>query len=170
MACSVNAALYTWGLSSYDYQDNSGAPLESGTAFFYLGTVTASDSAFDFSSATFVTSGGFDMDNYAFGSVSDANLQSSDLVPSTSAGQAYSIVLVDQNVSSLDNYEGYYTIVSGQSGAGVLPGATNTYYADFVNTTSPAHTTSQMAAAPEPTSGLLLLLGVAGLALKRKRA
>ena len=28
----------------------------------------------------------------------------------------------------------------------------------------------QTAAVPEPTSGLLLLLGVAGLALKRKRA
>jgi hypothetical protein len=36
--------------------------------------------------------------------------------------------------------------------------------------TQTSNTWNEMAAVPEPTSGLLLLLGVAGLALRRKRA
>ena len=36
--------------------------------------------------------------------------------------------------------------------------------------TQASNTWNEMASVPEPTSGLLLLLGVAGLALKRKRA
>lgn len=36
--------------------------------------------------------------------------------------------------------------------------------------TQASNTWNEMAAVPEPTSGLLLLLGVAGLALRRKRA
>jgi hypothetical protein len=169
ISCAANAAQYVWGLSSYDYQDKSGTPLEDGTAFFFLGTVTASDTAFDLSQATYITYGGFDANNYAYGHVDNSNLLSSDAITSTAAGQAYSIVLVDANVTTLEGYEGDYTIVTGTSNAGVLPGATNTYYADFVNGTSSAYTTSTMAV-PEPTSGLLLLLGMAGLALKRKRA
>ena len=40
----------------------------------------------------------------------------------------------------------------------------------FGNMTSQTQNASNWAAVPEPTSGLLLLLGMAGLALKRKRA
>lgn len=172
-AMFANAASFVWGLGSGDYQDHEGNVLETGTAFFYLGTVTASESAFDVASATFIDSAGFDMDNYAYGKVaalSASDLQSSDAITSTAAGQKYSIILLEKSgVSSLDGYEGYYTIVSGTSGdTGVLPGATNTYFADFANFTSSAYTTSQMV--PEPTSGLLMLLGMAGLALRRRRA
>ena len=40
----------------------------------------------------------------------------------------------------------------------------------FGNQTSATQNASNWAAVPEPTSGLLILLGMAGLALKRKRA
>ena len=40
----------------------------------------------------------------------------------------------------------------------------------FGNQTSATQNASNWAAVPEPTSGLLMLLGLAGLALKRKRA
>ena len=40
----------------------------------------------------------------------------------------------------------------------------------FATTTAKIDYASGWTAAPEPTSGLLLLLGMAGLALKRKRA
>jgi len=39
-----------------------------------------------------------------------------------------------------------------------------------INATKPASGFTYAAAVPEPTSGLMLLLGMAGLALKRKRA
>lgn len=174
MACAAHAASYTWGLSSYDYQDHDGNPLETGTAFLYLGTVTASDTAFDTSAATFIASSGFDANYYAYGKVdSDLQMQTSDAIASTTAGQAYSIILLEKSdVASLDGYEGYYTIVTGESLRGEIPGATVTYFADFVNGTDSAYTTSQMGGSPipEPTSGLLMLLGMAGLALRRRRA
>ena len=40
----------------------------------------------------------------------------------------------------------------------------------FLNTTVPASWNVTVASVPEPTSGLLLLLGVAGMALRRRRA
>ncbi len=173
ITCAAHAANYVWGLGSGDYQDHSGNALETGTAFFYLGTVTASASAFDVSAATYIASAGFDSDLYGYGAMSTDSLQSSEIITSTAAGQAYSIILLENSgVSTIDGYDGYYTIINGSSVAGVLPGTTPTYYADFSNFTSSAYTTSQMSggAVPEPTSGLLMLLGVAGLALKRKRA
>lgn len=168
MACAVQAANYVWGLGSGDYQDHNGNALETGTAFFYLGTVTASESAFDTSAATFIASAGFNADWYVYGSMDTDNLLSSDKIASTAADQAYSIVLLEKSgVSTLDGYEGFYTIVDGASIEGVLPGTTPTYYADFSDFTTSAHTTTEMV--PEPTSGLLMLLGMAGLALRRRR-
>lgn len=48
--------------------------------------------------------------------------------------------------------------------------ATATTTVAFANMASATQNASNWAAVPEPTSGLLVLLGVAGLALKRKRA
>ena len=60
---------------------------------------------------------------------------------------------------------------------GTLSGLNDTISAAFLDTamtgtlpTAEAASAQGWAAAPEPTSGLLLLIGVAGLALKRKRA
>ena len=48
--------------------------------------------------------------------------------------------------------------------------ATQSQTIAFGNMASQTQNASNWAAVPEPTSGLLLLLGMAGLALKRKRA
>ena len=48
--------------------------------------------------------------------------------------------------------------------------ATSTISVSFANMASATQNASNWAAVPEPTSGLLMLLGLAGLALKRKRA
>lgn len=52
----------------------------------------------------------------------------------------------------------------------VLAQATSTATITFGNMASATQNASNWAAVPEPTSGLLMLLGMAGLALKRKRA
>lgn len=182
-ACAVNAASFVWGFGAGDYEDINGGRDESlgvyadGRAYLYLGTVTASESAFDFSKATFVTSADFDADMYTYGyQVGDAPL-SSDVVTSTDAGQDFSLILVDQPVNDLSKYEGNYVLYTGSSDRGVIPGATVAYYAVFQQNDNPiaASDWATMSAAgptpiPEPTSGLLMLLGMAGLALKRKRA
>lgn len=48
--------------------------------------------------------------------------------------------------------------------------ATSTVTINFANMASQTQSAGNWAAVPEPTSGLLMLLGMAGLALKRKRA
>jgi len=110
---------------------------------------------------------------------------SSTIIPVGSATGAY-YVDGTQTKATLDNSKTYYAkiVMSGDFGNGgtqtfldnnlyayTMPGKNNgsVSFASLgaINTSS---TTAQWSAVPEPTSGLLLLLGVAGLALKRKRA
>ena len=177
-ACALNAAQYVWGFGAGDYEDINGNRDEElgvyagGKVFLYLGTVTASETAFDLTSATLINSATFDADMYTYGyQIVDAPL-SSDAVTSTAAGQAFTLIMVDKDVASLADYTGNYVLYNGESSEGVQPGTTPTYFAEFMQNEAgiTASDWSTMAAVPEPTSGLLLLLGVAGLALKRKRA
>ena len=179
MACAVNAANYIWGFTGGGqgdiYQPGTEEYLESGTAFLFLGTVTASESAFDTSAATLVTTGGFDDELYAFGNINTENLSSSSAIvaDSSQVGQAYSLILVDQaGLTSLDGYDGNYYMASGTSVITVVPGATLSYYADLTNADviSGSSWSTMGGDVPEPTSGLLMLIGVAGLALRRKCA
>ena len=183
---TANAASYNWGLTSYDYlgpdgsgySDADGMNLYSaGTAFLYLGTITY-DNGFKTDGATFLSSAGYDDGMYAYGQVDDSDvtaLPSNDSVLAA-GGQAYSIVLVDTNASSLDDASiQNYIIVTGESTSSYDPGTEMTY-ASFVDWTTViggdgvAWSPASAEPIPEPTSGLLLLLGMAGLALKRKRA
>lgn len=173
MACVVNAAAFTWGfMNEGDYLNKSGDAFDSGTAFLYLGNVTASESAFDFSAATFVLAAGYENDY--FGAVDSASLASSDAVTGTEAGQAFSLILIEKagaTAGDLAAYEGDYVLYTGVSAERTLAGVTPIKYAEFMRTGEvEASDWQTMGAVPEPTSGLLMLLGMAGLALKRKRA
>lgn len=177
-ACVLNAAQYAWGFGAGDYEDINGnrddtyGVYTGGKVFLYLGTVTASETAFNLTSATLLNTATFDADMYTYGNQDTSALSSSDLITSTAAGQAYSLIMVDKNVATLDGYEGNYVLYSGTSGEQAIPGATVTYYATFQQNDNPiaASDWATMGPVPEPTSGLLLLLGMASLALKRKRA
>lgn len=182
---SANAAAYYWGLSSYDYLGPDGSGYDAdlggnfysgGTAFLYLGTV-AYDNGFVTDGTTFIGSAGYDENNYGYGVLdnSDVSALPTNAAIDADGNQAYSIVLVDSTgVTSLDDDSiQNYIIITGTSEREYDP-ATETAFARFVDGSTviggDGVAWAPAEAIPEPTSGLLLLLGMAGLALKRKRA
>ena len=183
---AAHAASYCWGVQSFDYlgpdgsgyDDAVGANVWSGgTAFLYLGTV-AYNNGFDTTGATFIKSGQFDDVNYGYGDVdiSDVTtLPTSDSI-NASGGQDYSIVFVDAQVTSLDDAAINNYIILTSTSTGEYDPIADVSYASFLDTTTAIGGTGVAWAAatpldsPEPTSGLLMLFGLAGLALKRKRA
>ena len=100
-------------------------------------------------------------------------------VPDTDSGLSYAWVIIqttDSGRTITDGTTGYIISASttyadlASASAIVTGSATPTTWDIAGNLTAAGALTGTIGAAPEPTSGLLLLLGVAGLALKRKRA
>jgi len=74
-----------------------------------------------------------------------------------------------------NSYDFYFVVEDGaktftSASVAALAQATSTSNINFGNMQSATQNASNWVAVPEPTSGLLMLLGMAGLALRRRRA
>ena len=172
LAVTVNAATVMWG-GAFSTPDDLDTSLPAGTQFGLLYSTTAFSGA-----ATTV-------DSFAVGGVAD------------NGGTIVSTYAIDAGESSNFEFQtpwdntgkdvnGYYAILTlndaGDKAAymdmGSITGTTATspqeykvYNEGWADLTKSLTTGGyNTAVAPEPTSGLLILLGMAGLALKRKRA
>jgi len=102
----------------------------------------------------------------------------SDLLMGTLSGKStYSKAAIDvaSGLSGDVTYDIYFVMKDGDytytsATKSIMAVETGAASINFGNMKTATQAASNWAAAPEPTSGLLLLLGVAGLALKRKRA
>ena len=171
IACAASAASATWGFGSDSILDRNGEYLGvsiQGTAFLYLGTATTTGSTIDLAGLTLLSIASQN-DDYTFGSPNlPVNLTD---LSTDAAGQAYTLLLVEgDGLTALTQGNTYQMIVApGVGGQGVDPMSTATW-ATFTNDTAYTATSwANLQVVPEPTSGLLMLLGMAGLALRRKQ-
>ena len=180
-AAFAQAANFTWGNNSYSIDNWNGnqainpdldAPMyESGKMFLYLGTVGyEAGEGFDLASATLITAGTYDADQYAYGNFDSSAYSQSDLV-NKMGGDVFTLILTEGGKTLAEMAEGDHFVlrtgVSGTNYDGILEDNAAEFY--DLNPIGASDWTTY-SSVPEPTSGLLLLLGVAGLALKRKRA
>ena len=178
-AVTVNAATYTWQASSGRLFDGNGSE----TANRYAGTGYLFDAASvsqaailtAFASETGVTAtlgSALATGTFSSGRAS----KSATFTGADSAFTAYFVVLGtdasgNDAIYISDSIAANYTAVgTGTVNFGNQNDYSSVGFKDAAAGFSSAGWYSSASAVPEPTSGLLLLLGVAGLALKRKRA
>ena len=147
---AANAASFKWTATNIYSSDATTKFSGTATLYAYLSTADAS-SAFVVTTGT-VTSGTI-KDGSTTGLTFDTD--------AVTAGSTYNFYMVIE-----DNGK---TFRSAEK-TGVSAQATATTTVGFGSLATATQNASNWAAVPEPTSGLLMLLGVAGLALKRKRA
>ena len=175
LGIAANAASINWGVSNNGATDKGGTTLASGSTIYlvlasYESSIkTALDEGKFSATTTGVLSSGTTTNTR--GRVAEKSATSPLLelnLDGTGKSTDFKILVLDTKSVPGETYYKFsdkYTSLTYDEGADV-PVPTVAQFSSAQWTAGSAWTQ----AAPEPTSGLLLLLGVAGLALKRKRA
>ena len=174
MAVCANAASVMW--ASGNINDPTGAVANKNvTAYLWVvdatvyNTLAANTTGAAMSDAVYAAYGSKTGDAYASATTTKkgvANL-TDDSKAYGDGDSAYGVLLYTYGTGDDLQYMGNVGKLTLESAMDIESEAMGTF---LLGNTSGAATAWSTAAVPEPTSGLLLLLGMAGLALKRKRA
>ena len=172
VATAVNAASVQWG-GAFSTPDDLDTTLPAGTQFALLYSTStfsgAATSVSGFTKGSTADNGGTIVDVYAINSEQSGNFEFATLWdnPGNDVNGYYAILTLNDAGD-----KAAYMYLGDITGTTAISGTTNlTYNEGWADLTKSLTTGGySTAVAPEPTSGLLILLGMAGLALKRKRA
>ena len=142
--------------------------------------ITANAASFKWSAGNIYASNGTDkyvgtVDLYAYLSTADASTAVKvSTVTSSSAGAVAATTFDVASFTAGNNYTFFFTVedngkVFTSTEKTVAAFDTQTQNITFGNMTSATQNAANWANVPEPTSGLLMLVGLAGLALRRRR-
>lgn len=172
-AVSANAASYAWKSASgrlFDGKGTETANRYAGTGYlFAAGTVSESSIVAALLDGSLSTKLGTTLAENTFANGRTADFSAAFDVASLE--NAYFVVLgKDKDGNDGVYISDYATIVASDVGnSQVTFGSQNAYSSAFKDATA-GYAGAGWYAVPEPTSGLLMLLGMAGLALRRRRA
>ena len=184
MAVSAQASKFSWGFMDELYVENENVPTGDLTGYTAYLVDAATWGAADKTSASSI--GAALAQNIAMAAYSDWNDGSEGYVPASGSDPAYSYysynfaeTLNNQAAATGDNLQYVIVFDNGEKfGAidvigdiwddGSTAYGQKAFSAEGLSLDTATFTS--YGAVPEPTSGLLLLLGVAGLALRRRRA
>ena len=176
-AIVANAASMNWG-ADYTYNSTGTAGVDRGTTDAWIAYVfDAATTSYSSAQDLFAANKGADLAALAVGSTTVAGDDLGGFLGqatfSGAAGDSVSAYVVIFDGASVDSSKNMYIseVVTATAPSSGVPGKlTFGEGGDMVGMASASAWTASSAAVPEPTSGLLLLLGMAGLALRRKQA
>ena len=175
MAAGVQAAAWTWGSDSAAVTPGGTDPLSGANIYLFCGY--DSSSAANTAKGELLTSlrAGNAIAGYAQSATlgADGTLASTGFEGPEGKKYAFAVILADDAAGN-----SYMFQSANKNGTGLDVGEATLQFTISSTTLKDIDATgtgagwymTKAAAVPEPTSGLLLLLGMAGLALKRKRA
>ena len=176
-AIGLNAATVNWGASKgYLYDGASGNKVTSGSAYLMFVTADytqsdlvaafkAADGKADATIAAMSASGAMAAGTGTIGS--NARIEGSSTYGLTADASAYFVVFADNKMYVSITGDAVYDPVTQEAD---LSFASISSSSKLDLQASAGYSSAGWYAVPEPTSGLLMLLGMAGLALRRKRA
>ena len=172
LAVCANAATVTWGSSAMKLPGGTDAGTSVSASLFIVtesvyNSFTAYSDAAKLSDAVYAAYGSGTATGTGTSRRGAASL--SDNVEYDSGKTVYAIILYTTTENETAYWMGNYGMASIESSQDVTVSQMGQIIGGSTGGGSTA-TAWSTAAVPEPTSGLLLLLGMAGLALKRKRA